>query len=141
MRVSAHRYGQVPVPIASDRTYPSPHSYLAARHVPSAEPPARREHAGLHPLSAEWRDYLATDADGFIGVVDEVRADGTISIACGWFGRREVVVNRGDVERVNGADREVVLRAGLPVIAELRSRPGPSRRLAVRLLGRSLTRR
>jgi hypothetical protein len=141
MPVSAHRYGPLPGPSASGRTSPSPQRYLASAHVPSAGPSDGREHSGVHPLSDELRDFLATDADGFIGVVDEARADGTISIACGWFGRREVVVDRGDVERVDGADRELVLRAGLPVIAELRGRAGPGRRLAARLLGRSLSRR
>jgi hypothetical protein len=139
MFVFSDRHRPLPVPMASGRTSLSPHSYLAAQ-PPSATPSDRPEHARLHPLSVELRDYVATDADGFIGVVDEVRADGTISIACGWFGRREVIVDLGDIERVSDADRELVLRAGLPAIAELRATSGATRRLAARLLGRALTR-
>jgi hypothetical protein len=125
--------------MTSGRASLSPHSYLAAQ-PPSATPSDRREHARPQALSVELRDYVATDADGFIGVVDEVRSDETISIACGWFGRREVLVNLGDVERVSDADRELVLRAGVPAIAELRATSGVTRRLAARLMGRALTR-
>jgi hypothetical protein len=139
MFVFADRHGRLPVSMASGHASLSPPSYLAAQ-PPSATPSTGREHARLHPLSVQLQDYLATDADGFIGVVDEVRADGTISIACGWFGRREVLVDVGDIERVNDADRELVIRSGLSAIAELRATSGAARRLAARLLGRALTR-
>lgn len=91
-----------------------------------------------HSLVSELVDYLAVDNEGIIGVVDEIRPDGSIRIACGWFGRRDLVVQWNEVKRIHHRDRELVLYDAHPAVAEIRSRSGVYARLMARLMGWSL---
>jgi hypothetical protein len=86
----------------------------------------------------ELVDYLAVDNEGIIGVVDEIRPDGSIRIACGWFGRRDIVVPWDAVKRIQHGSRELVLHDALPAVAEIRSVSGFFARLMARLTGWSL---
>lgn len=86
-------------------------------------------------LLAGADEYLIDDEHGPIGVVDEIRpGEGTIVVACGWFGRRRLTVRFDDVDEILPAEQRLVLRPG--VSASLRrERPSNSRvrRLARRL--------
>jgi hypothetical protein len=119
----------------------SPRAHQGAGHTAASRSSGGYGTPRPHALSVALRDYIARDADGFIGVVDEVCADGTIRIACGWFGRRHVIVHLRDIERIQAADRELVLRAAVPAIEELRAESGVAGRLAARLIGRAVTRK
>lgn len=100
--------------------------------------PASQGRANL--LDSELRDFLVHDDEGLLGVVDEVRADGTILVSCGWFGRRYVVLSLEDIEEIHFADRELVLRSGVPRVEEAREGAGTFARLLATLVGRSLGR-
>jgi hypothetical protein len=91
-----------------------------------------------YSLVGELVDYLAVDNEGIIGVVDEIRPDGSIRIACGWLGRRDIVVHWNAVRRVQHGARELVLHDALPAVAEIRSASGFFARLMARLAGWSL---
>jgi hypothetical protein len=91
-----------------------------------------------YSLVSELVDYLAVDDEGIVGVVDEIRPDGSIRIACGWFGRRDLVVQWNEVRRIHHRDRELVLHDALPSVAEIRSASGVYARLMARLVGWSL---
>jgi hypothetical protein len=96
------------------------------------------EAAGAYSLVRELVDYLVVDSGGIIGVVEEIRPDGSIKIGCGWFGRRDIVVPWNAVKRVQHGARELVLHDAVPAVAEIRSASGFFARLMARLAGWSL---
>lgn len=107
----------------------------------AVEPRARQgatEATQAYSLVGELVDYLAVDSEGIIGVVDEIRPDGSIRVACGWFRRRDIVVPWDAVKRVQHGARELVLHNALPAVAEIRSASGVFARLMARLAGWSL---
>jgi hypothetical protein len=82
---------------------------------------------GLDPerLLAEAHDFLVDDPDGPVGVVDEIVPDEAgsaeaIVVACGWFGRRVLVVAPEDVDEILPEEKLLVLRRGLPAVREVR---------------------
>jgi hypothetical protein len=90
----------------------------------------------IHP---DVQDFLVEDEQGVVGVVDEVLDDGTILVSCGWFGRRHAVLRFEDVLAIHLAARALILRSGVPEVAELRATGGVVGRCTARLLRRGLT--
>ena len=81
---------------------------------------------------AQAHGFLADDRDGPIGVVDEVipagvEGGGTIVVACGWFGRHLLLLAFEDVVEILPAEQRLILRPGLPAIAEARRREHSTR--------------
>jgi hypothetical protein len=104
---------------------------------------------------AEAQGFLVDDREGPLGVVDEVvsdaegKGDGTITVACGWFGRFRLTLGFQDVAEISPAERRLIVRGGLPAVAEVRRRlrtrgsgvAGRVRVLADHLFGRSRRKR
>jgi hypothetical protein len=93
-----------------------------------------------HELDRELQDFRVEDDHGIVGVVDEARAEGTILVACGWFGKQHVVLRLDDIAEVHYAERRLVLRPGLAPVEEIRAEGGAFARLMAALVGRSLAR-
>jgi hypothetical protein len=69
---------------------------------------------GLDPddLLAHAHDFSIEDRDGPVGIVEDVRLDGTIVVASGWFGRRRLTLGFDDVEEIVPSERLLILRPG-----------------------------
>jgi hypothetical protein len=97
-------------------------------------------------LLAHAHGFLVADAEGDVGVVEEVQSapepfDGTLSVGCGWFGRRLLAIPFEDVEEILPAEERLILRPGLGAVGRTR-RPSSAhttgvKRLVRGLLGRS----
>ena len=79
---------------------------------------------------AQAQDFRVDDPDGPVGIVDEIRAgkrsgEGTIVVACGWFGRHLLTLRFEDVETVVPEDERLIMRAGVPAVVEARRRRRP----------------
>jgi hypothetical protein len=76
---------------------------------------------------AQAHGFLVDDPDGPVGVVEEVfptgrDGDGTIVLACGWFGRRFLTLGFEDVAEIVPAERRLILRPGFRAVADTRHR-------------------
>jgi hypothetical protein len=76
---------------------------------------------------AEAHDFYVDDPEGPVGIVDEVRvgerkSEGTILVACGWFGRHRLALRFEDVEEIVPDEGRLILRPRLPAIVEVRRR-------------------
>jgi hypothetical protein len=119
-----------------ERALPAYSMTLRARGRSPASP---SEHVSrFHELDAELRDFLIKDDEGILGVVDEVHADATVLVACGWFGRRHMILCLEDIREIRLAERTLILRPGIPEVDEMRAASGSFARLLIRLAGRSL---
>ena len=116
---------------ARSRSYDGLASAAARGSGPTSELGATR-------LDSELRDFLVRDDQSILGIVDEIRPDGTILVACGWFGRRDVPLRVDDVHEIRYADRELVLHPGLRRVEDVRAGAGVFARLLATLAGRSL---
>jgi hypothetical protein len=70
---------------------------------------------------AHAHGFHVVDPEGDVGIVVEVdpaqtEADGTLSVSCGWFGRRLLEVAFDDVEEILPAEQRLILRSGLPAV-------------------------
>jgi hypothetical protein len=110
---------------------------LSARRGSRSTSPSERV-SRFHDLDAELRDFLVKDDEGFLGVVDEIRADGTVLVARGWFGRRHLILRLEEIQEIRLAERVLVLRSGGPAVEEIRAAGGSFARLLTKLVGRSL---
>jgi hypothetical protein len=69
-------------------------------------------------LLAHAHGFLVADAEGDVGVVDEVhpaqaRTEGMLSVRYGWFGRRLRVVPFEEVEEILPDEERLILRPSL----------------------------
>lgn len=74
---------------------------------------------------AHAHGFHVVDAEGDVGIVVEVDpaqadSDGTLSVSCGWFGRRLLTVGFEDVEEIFPAEERLILRPGLPAVKAVR---------------------
>ncbi len=74
--------------------------------------------------------FLVADAEGDVGVVEEVRpaqthGGGTLSVGFGWFGRQLLAIRFEDVEEILPAEERLILRPGLAAITGARGTSSP----------------
>jgi hypothetical protein len=72
-------------------------------------------------LLAHAHGFLVADAEGEVGVVEEVQpaqahTDGTLSVGCGWFGRRLLAIPFEEVEEILPDEERLLLRPGLAAV-------------------------
>jgi hypothetical protein len=72
-------------------------------------------------LLANAHGFLVADAEGEVGVVEEVQpaqthTEGTLSVGCGWFGRRLLEIQFEDVEEILPDEERLILRTGLAAV-------------------------
>jgi hypothetical protein len=72
-------------------------------------------------LLAHAHGFLVADADGEVGVVEEVHpthghTEGTLSVGCGWFGRRLLAIPFEEVEEILPDEERLILRSGLAAV-------------------------